>query len=123
MVLGAEASFNIGADDKIDGDRGIVAVVIDSKFAFGISARAGYRVTKTALLYVRGGYANIRVRTSVGSIAATSGNLDGWLAGGGIEYAVTDHINARLEYRYTDAGSKGSTYERQQVLVGASYRF
>lgn len=123
VVLGAEASFNIGADDKIDGDRGIVAVVVDPKYAFDISARAGYLVTEKALLYVRGGYANIRVRTSVGSIAATSGNLDGWLAGGGIEYAVTDHINARLEYRYTDAGSKGSTYERQQVLVGASYRF
>ena len=66
------------------------------------------RTNPATSLHVCGGYANIRVCTSVGSIAATSGNLDGWLAGGGIEHAVTDHINARLEYRYTDAGSKGS---------------
>ncbi len=98
-------------------------MTIDPRHAFDISARAGYFVTEKALLYVRGGYADIRTRTSTATNMVTTSNLDGWLAGGGIEYAVTDHINARLEYRYTDAGSKGSTHERQQVLVGASYRF
>lgn len=123
VVVGAETSFTIGADDKLEGNRGTAAVTIDPRHAFDISARAGYLVTEKALLYVRGGYANIRTRTSTATNMVTTSNLDGWLAGGGIEYAVTDHINARLEYRYTDAGSKGSTHERQQVLVGASYRF
>jgi outer membrane immunogenic protein len=123
VVIGAETSFTIGADDKLEGNRGTTAVTIDPKHAFDISARAGYLVTDKALLYARGGYANIRARTSTGNTAVTNSNLDGWLAGGGIEYAITDHVNARLEYRYTDAGRNGSTYERQQVLVGASYRF
>mgnify|MGYP003538825522 FL=1 len=123
VVIGAEASFTIGADDKLEGNRGAAAVTIDPEHAFDISARAGYLVTEKALLYVRGGYANIRARTSVGNIEVASENLDGWLAGGGVEYAITDHINARLEYRYIAAGSNGSSYERQQVLVGASYRF
>lgn len=123
VVIGAETSFTIGADDKIEGNRGTAAVTIDPKHAFDISARAGYLVTEKALLYVRGGYANIRARTSTGNTTVTTGNLDGWLAGGGIEYAITDHVNARLEYRYTDASRNGSTYERQQVLIGASYRF
>jgi outer membrane immunogenic protein len=123
VVLGAEAAFSIGADDKLDGNRGAATVTVDPKHSFDISARAGYLVTEKALLYVRGGYANIRARISTGNTAVINTNLDGWLAGAGIEYAITDHVNARLEYRYTDAGRNGSTYERQQVLVGASYRF
>ncbi len=122
FVIGAEAAFSIGADDTLQGTRGTNAVSIDPKHAFELSARAGYLVTEKALLYVRGGYANVRVLTSTAA-AASSENLDAWLAGGGIEYAVTKNINARLEYRYIDAGSKGATFERQQVLFGASYRF
>ncbi|WP_017668193.1 outer membrane beta-barrel protein [Sandarakinorhabdus sp. AAP62] len=122
FVIGAEAAFSIGADDTLAGTRGTTAVSIDPKHAFEVSARAGYLVTEKALLYVRGGYANVRVRTSTAA-AASSDNLDAWLAGGGIEYAVTRNINARLEYRYIDAASKGATFERQQVLLGASYRF
>jgi outer membrane immunogenic protein len=123
VVIGAETSFTIGADDKIDGTRGTAAVTIDPRHAFDISARAGYLVTEKALLYVRGGYANIRTRTSSANAPVVTANLDGWLAGAGIEYAITDHINARLEYRYTDAGRSNTTFERQQVLIGASYRF
>lgn len=122
FVLGAEAAFTIGTDDTLAGKRGTTAVTIDPKHAFDITARAGYLVTEKALLYVRGGYANIRVRTSIAA-AVSSNNIDAWIAGGGIEYAVTKNINARLEYRYTDAGSQGATFERQQVLLGASYRF
>ena len=121
FVIGAEAAFSIGADDTLAGTRGTTAVSIDPRHAFEVSARTGYLVTEKALLYVRGGYANVRVRTS--GAAASSDNLDAWLAGGGIEYAVTKNINARLEYRYIDAASKGATFERQQVLLGASYRF
>lgn len=123
VVVGAEASFTVGADDSLTGNRGAAAVTVDPEYGFDISARAGYLVTEKALVYVRGGYANIRARISTGNDMVTTGNVDGWLAGGGIEYAMTDHVNARLEYRYIDAGSNGSTFERQQVLVGVSYRF
>ncbi len=32
---------------------------------------------------------------------------NGWAAGGGIEYAITDTILGRIEYRYTDLQASG----------------
>jgi outer membrane immunogenic protein len=52
-----------------------------------------------------------------------SDNLDGWQVGGGLEYAITDSISARAEYRYSDFGSTGGQYDRHQTLVGVSYNF
>src|SRR5690606_18476961 len=59
----------------------------------------------------------------------------GWTAGVGVEYAVTDKLTSRIEYRYTDFGSK--TYEitgfptfytraelkTHDVRIGIGYRF
>jgi outer membrane immunogenic protein len=53
----------------------------------------------------------------------SSGNLDGWQVGGGFEYAITDHVSARAEYRYSDFGTAGGQYDRHQTLVGVSYNF
>ena len=37
----------------------------------------------------------------------TGGKSSGWAAGGGIEYAITDTILGRIEYRYTDLQISG----------------
>jgi len=66
------------------------------------------------------------VRTSLDTgtgILRDSENLDGWLVGGGLEYAITDRISARAEYRYSDFGNNGGDYERHQTLVGISFNF
>jgi hypothetical protein len=55
-----------------------------------ISARAGYLVYDKTLVFLRGGYANLRVRTTLSSEDRTlqaSDNLDGWQVGGGVERA------------------------------------
>ena len=123
FVLGAEAALNGPADNKLNNDRGIVPVTIDPRLAVYLSARAGYVLNTKMLVYVRGGCASIRIQTKVDQAASVGSNLDGWHAGAGLEYAVSDHLNARVEYRYTDVGGSGATYQRQQTLVGLSYRF
>ena len=123
VVLGAEAALNGPADSKLRNDHGITPITIDPRLAVYLSARAGYLINDKTLLYVRGGCASIRIHTSVGQSAVVSSSLDGWHAGAGLEYAVGAHVNARLEYRYTDVGGSNSNYQRQQALVGLSYRF
>lgn len=125
FVIGAEAGFNVGVDDKIT-RRGAVDTIVNPNHAFDISARAGYLVNDKSLIYVRGGYDNMRARTTVAGpdVALSSkDNYDGWLVGGGFERALGDNVSTRLEYRYSDLGSGASNFDRHQVLLGVAYRF
>lgn len=127
IVIGAEAGFSATVDDTARATSGGRPLTIDPRYSFDLSARAGYLVTDKALVYVRGGYANSRVRTTftpaTGAPVVSSDNLDGWQLGGGLEYAISDRISARAEYRYSDLGSNGGQYDRHQTLVGVSYNF
>ncbi|UYV15410.1 outer membrane protein [Porphyrobacter sp. ULC335] len=126
IVIGAEAGFSAAVDDQNRAASAGKSLTIDPRYSFDLSARAGYLVTDKALVYVRGGYANTRVRTSLDGLTGpvtASDNLDGWQVGGGLEYAISDRISARAEYRYSDLGSNGGQYDRHQTLVGVSYNF
>ena len=126
IVIGAEAGFSATVDDQIRAASAGKSLTIDPRYSFDLSARAGYLVTDQALVYVRGGYANNRVRTTLDGLTGpvtASDNLDGWQLGGGVEYAITDRISARAEYRYSDFGTNGGQYDRHQTLVGVSYNF
>lgn len=126
IVIGAEAGFSATVDDKTRAASAGKSLTIDPRYSFDLSARAGYLVTDKALVYVRGGYANTRVRTALDGLTGpvrASDNLDGWQVGGGLEYAISERITARAEYRYSDLGSNGGQYDRHQTLVGVSYNF
>ncbi|WP_159981338.1 MULTISPECIES: outer membrane protein [unclassified Novosphingobium] len=118
IVIGAEASFDIAASDQARSGPNL----IDPNYSFDVSARAGYLVTPTTLLYVRGGYENARARVSNG-VENGHDTFDGWSVGGGIEREVMEHVSARLEYRYSDLGSNNSNFDRHQALVGVAYHF
>lgn len=126
FVIGAEAGFSGTVDDKIRAQSDGSAITLDPRYSFDLSARAGYLVNEDTLVYLRGGYANTRVRATLEGAdgpSRFSDNLDGWLVGGGIERAITDTISARVEYRYSDLGNDGGTWDRHQALVGVSYNF
>ena len=126
IVIGAEAGFSAAVDDQNRAASAGKSLTIDPRYSFDLSARAGYLVTDKALVYVRGGYANTRVRTTLDGLTGpvtASDNLDGWQVGGGLEYAISDRISARAEYRYSDLGSNGGQYDRHQTIVGLSYNF
>jgi opacity protein-like surface antigen/outer membrane receptor protein involved in Fe transport len=45
--------------------------------------------------------------TGAAPFVTTGGKSNGWTAGGGIEYAITDTILGRIEYRHTDLQASG----------------
>lgn len=126
VVLSAEGAVNFGFDDDLSRAQKDASAAINPEYGFDLGVRAGYLVTNKTLVYARGGYENIRTRVQILDLEGPrSGkdNLDGWSVGGGIERAVTDHISARVEYRYSDLGSGGTKWDRHQVLAGVAWNF
>lgn len=126
FVLGGEGGMSFSPSDELNAGTGSSRVTIDPKWSFDLTARAGYLVNPKTLVYLRGGYANERIRTTLtaptGTVNAAE-NRDGWLAGAGIERAIIPHVSARLEYRYTDLSEGDGKFDRHQALLGVAYRF
>src|SRR4029077_1949524 len=64
------------------------------------------------LVFGTGGWATGNPSTAFALTGAvpfvtTGGKSNGWTAGGGLEYAITDSILGRVEYRYTDLQTSG----------------
>jgi outer membrane immunogenic protein len=108
-----------------------------------VRARAGVAVDRF-LPYIAGGVAFGSVKNSaslsdgVDSISASaSKTLTGWTLGGGVDYAATDNLILRFEYRYTDYGKKNfsadndgfgfdsvsSKFKTNEIRLGVAYKF
>ncbi len=77
------------------------------------SRRIGYAFDRL-LLYATGGaaFAGITVHDAspaVGMFDDHSITRTGWTVGAGVDYAFTDNLIGRVEYRYADFGSFGYT--------------
>ncbi|OYW31626.1 MAG: porin, partial [Azorhizobium sp. 12-66-6] len=102
VLIGLEADFQGG--DISGGANGL-----DSKLDyFGtVRARLGYAFDRV-LPYVTGGLAY--GKNTISDYAWSESNTHvGWVAGAGVEYAITNNWTARAEYMYVDLGSK--TYD------------
>ena len=124
VVVGLDTDFNwSNADDKSG------RVKVDQRWNGATRARVGYAFDRF-LVYGAGGvaYANTKVKTGGGKDDKTN---VGWTAGGGVEYAVTDNIATRAEYRYTDYGSdkysvgggRKISQDEHRAMVGVAYKF
>jgi outer membrane immunogenic protein len=102
FVYGAEADLGYngtkGSDDGLHGKTGIEG---------SLRARLGYAVTPEILLYGTGGLAakNQKIDDSLTGVSDSKAML-GWTAGAGTDIKITDNVFGRVEYRYTDFGSK-----------------
>jgi outer membrane immunogenic protein len=126
VVIGAEAGFSLTTSDAMTRTGSDDLARINPSYAYDLSARVGYLVTDETLLYVRGGYDNVRARVTREVRGVTSrdrDNFDGWMVGGGVERSLTDAITARAEYRYSDLGGGDGKFDRHQALLGFAYRF
>lgn len=99
---------------------------------FFVGARAGYYAQPGLLLYVKGGYTNLRAKAryedSTG-VYRGHDDLDGYRVGAGAEFGE-GRLRFRGEYRYSDYGAlkdqgvnTGVSIKSHQVLVGATYGF
>jgi outer membrane immunogenic protein len=116
---------------------------------FTVGLRAGVPVAETALLYVKGGYANGKFKTLYNADVTDdedddavanekfSGTQNGFQLGGGVELGLTRSLYAKLEYVFTDFGSRSHlladmdddapglelSSDRHQVIAGIGLRF
>lgn len=101
--------------------------------------RVGVPLGERALVYAKGGYANARLNvlaTDNTTDTETDINLDGWRAGAGAEFAITDNFFVKAEYRYSNYGEAefeapsglesdrfDVDLDRHQVVGGVGVRF
>ncbi|MCV9965808.1 porin family protein [Pararhizobium sp. BT-229] len=125
IVYGGEADVNYGDNDSSNGTIGMRQRANGS-----VRARVGVDLNPV-LVYGTAGVAASNVKASQGS-SSDSNTLLGWTAGAGAEAFVTDNVTARVEYRYSDYGSKdfdlsggkvSSGYDEHSVRVGMGVKF
>ncbi|MCA2373427.1 porin family protein [Agrobacterium genomosp. 3 str. CIP 111-78] len=98
VVLGLEGDLGYAWGNKtILGDK------ISSGMNGSARLRAGYAFDR-ALIYTAGGYTATDSEVTTASFGKDSKVLHGWTVGAGIDYAFTDNIFGRVEYRYNDFG-------------------
>jgi outer membrane immunogenic protein len=139
FVYGAEADFEFST---VDGGYTLLngnGTSFEQDWQASIRARLGFVATDRLLVYATGGVAftDLSYTYFTPLIAESFDSTEtGWTVGGGAEYAFTDNLTARLEYRYTDFGEisnnstaafPGFTYSHDPqfhtVRVGFSYKF
>jgi outer membrane immunogenic protein len=82
-----------------------------------VRARAGFAIDR-ALIYATGGFAYGDIGNRSGAFVAADGTVfagsgsstnTGWVLGGGVEYAFTDNLTARVEGLYVNLDSNNDT--------------
>lgn len=106
------------------------------RWSGAIRGRVGYSFDRF-LPYIAGGVAfgNIKNTLAIEGIGSESHSKThtGWTIGGGFDYAATDNVVLRLEYRYTDYGKKDydldwaggveNKFKTHDVRLGLAYKF
>ncbi|PSJ57613.1 outer membrane protein [Pseudaminobacter soli (ex Li et al. 2025)] len=148
IVLGVDADIN-AADIKRNGgdyydytDGSVYDYVSPSSkmnWNGAVRARVGYAYDRV-LPYIAGGvsFGELKfdlIHKNYGDVKfSEKATMTGWNIGAGIEYAATDNVILRAEYRYTDFGSKtfhGLWFEDEgriklrtnDIRIGVAYKF
>lgn len=99
-----------------------------------VRGRVGYAFDRF-MPYVAGGVAFGNLKNSFRSGTDSLNNsktMTGWTVGTGIDYAATDNVILRLEYRYTDFGKKNFDFgtasvsnklTTNDIRLGVAYKF
>lgn len=108
FVLGVEGDVNWdNASGNNDFGQG-VSYGLDLNWDAAIRARLGYVIDERALLYVTGGPSWLNTEVQADKVCASVSTGDyscgdsatefGWQLGGGLEYALTEHLSVKAEY-------------------------
>jgi len=137
-VYGAFAGYNYQFDNNlligIEGDvaynhneASIFGAQFGTDWARSVRGRIGYAVYR-ALIYGTAGWAATRGYVDVPGLGKDEATFGGYTLGAGIDYAFSDTVFGRLEYRYNNFGSKNLQgfdvdVDQQAVTVGLGIRF
>ena len=99
-IAGVEADIE-WADIGDDSSTGGVAFSTDMNWDGSLRLRAGWAWDR-ALLYTTAGFAFAGLEGDVSPGPSNDNTEWGWTAGAGVDYAFSDALFGRLEYRYTD---------------------
>jgi len=91
-----------------------------------VRGRVGYAMERV-LLYAAGGWTATNFKVEGGGFDESE-TLHGWTLGAGFDYAVTDRIFTRLEYRYNDYFEKeilgvDTQFNQHVINVGLGVKF
>lgn len=137
MLVGVEADIQ-GADINDTASNGFGTVSTDIDLFGTVRGRLGF-VADRMLIYATAGYAwaNVDVDLGVpGTTFTSSDTLNGYVVGGGIEYALSNNWSVKAEYNYVDlesvnvvgfdGGDRFATHvdpDFHAVRLGLNYRF
>lgn len=146
VILGIDGDVTYNNLKKsLSDDDDFLTATVESRLRWSgaVRARAGYAFDRF-MPYIAGGVAFGSVKTSAslsdGDLtigASQSKTLTGWTVGGGVDYAATDNVILRLEYRYTDYGHKNfsadndgfgfdsvrNKFKTNDIRLGVAYKF
>lgn len=143
MTIGAEAEITeSSASRDYNNDEPTVFNLgnVNAGRQYYIGTRAGFAVSPSTLLYVKGGYTNARfnLQGSNGTVNLRQRlDTDGWRAGAGVEQKVGKNAYVKLEYRYSnyargefdfngqtpDSSNFDLDTDRHNVMAGVGVRF
>ena len=137
IVVGAEASYWRASSWSENNTSGLNGGIVHHKAfqEYGGAIRAGYLITPKLLVFGKGGYVSNEQRKSfipTNNLFYVNGrivgperpyynhvNADGFQAGGGAEYSLTDLVYVDAQYVYSGYNDHSA---RQRVLVGVGVR-
>ncbi len=114
-VFGLEADISAsGIEGDTDCPNPAFTCSSDAKWLSTVRGRVGYSFDKL-LVYGTGGLGIGRFEMSTDNGAGTSGSTTktdtGWVAGAGVEYAISPRWSVKAEYMYYDFGSTDYTVD------------
>ena len=138
-VLGVFGGYNYQFDNNwvvgVEGDvlpnwnkEDVAFGSVETTWQGSVRARVGYAFDN-ALIYGTAGWAIARAEANPDVGSDQSDTLNGWTVGAGIDYAFTQNIFARGEYRYTDYGSgdfgPAGDFDLNQntIMIGVGVKF
>jgi outer membrane immunogenic protein len=130
LVLGVESDAELtdmdGGTDVVRGpDITIARQEKEFDWLASMRLRAGYAMDRV-LVYATGGLAigAVDMSFSLGDGSFNESDTEtafGWTVGGGLEYALTDEVSLRFDYRYTDL--EDTSFDGLGQTFNARYTF
>jgi outer membrane immunogenic protein len=129
IVLGAEADLSATGIHASNSAIGVAGAKVSQPYLGTARVRAGYAIDRF-MPYLTGGFAYGGTHYKVPGVGASTTTNYGYALGGGVEYAFTNNITAKLEGLYVDLADKralngavkGGT-ETGVIRAGVNYKF